>query len=131
MDVGAIRAELAAALTAAGYVAYSYVPDAVEWPAAIVNPPTLTDYAASLTMAKLTIPVTIATLVTTMQDAQRILDLALSTGNPESVNDALESHVTTAWKAVNVVEAQGLRQVQDGSNTALAFDIVLECYAGR
>lgn len=132
MNVRAIRTDMAAALSAAGYTGLPAVPDTVpDFPAAIVAPPRAIDFGETLTQASLLIPVTIAVSASDIDDAQRRLDLAVSTGNPESVVDVLNGTASANWTSIRVDSIEGYRSVTDGAQRAMALDLIVKVFSRK
>lgn len=132
MDVNAIRADIAAKLKAAGYSSWSFVPGSVsQFPAAVVGVPTAVEYATTLGLALVHIPVTVAFSAADDKGSQAGLDKAAGTSDALSVFVILDRSTASSWRQIHVAGMNGARYVQDGSNQVLAADFAVEVYAQK
>lgn len=132
MNVNGIRKALAQLLTDGGYYGSGFVPESVAaFPAGIVVGVREIELLTAH-LAKLTIPVTIATDTVDYASAQKVLDDAQSTDTATSVWLLLTSDVPTdLWLKIRVASSDALRTVTDGTNKAFAVDFIVEVYAPR
>lgn len=132
MNLDAIRTDLAAALTAAGFKASALVLASVpEFPAAIVNPPSAIVYAATQGGSVVTIPITLAANANYLNEAQKVLNAALSTDTPSSVYLAIGAATSAHWTKATVTTVAGHRMVKEGANEVLAVDVLVDVYSRR
>lgn len=132
MNLEAIRTDLAAALTAAGFHAHSKALATVpEFPAAIVNPPSVIVFASTQGGSIVTIPVTIAANANFLEEAQKVLNAALSTDTPTSVYVAIAAATSSHWTKATATTVEGHRMVTEGANEVLAVDVLVDVYARR
>lgn len=133
MDLRALREDLTAVAEAAGFNAWSYVPDdPQDLPAAVVGGiQEMNRLNQHVTQIKLGISF-IANAADPV-DATARLDLALSTGNAESFIDMLDSVGTEdgpAWSSVRFDSAGPYTSIDlPGGGTALGVEIVLQLTA--
>jgi hypothetical protein len=131
MNLHQIRLDLSAALSDLGWNSYAYLPDDISvFPAAAVRVPTAITYnSAGGGVSTITLPVTLLVSRANAQDAQQRLDLALSTGNPESVTDALRAVTEPSWRALQPTGVSNFGSTQLGNTSVLAADLNLELMA--
>jgi hypothetical protein len=144
MDIAAVRAELAAGLTAGliqqGYSegdwqAFGFVPESTTTlPAFVVGVPSEATYARTFASGTgvLTVPITaVVSLLPDWEQAQNLLDSALSTETAGSFYDGLRWFCAQApgprsFNAVRYVSAGNYRQYEVGEAKCLAGDVSLE-----
>lgn len=136
MDVAQIREDLAVVMQAVGFQANSFVhPDPSALPGAMSGLP-VDQTPLTLRKWRITLPLTLLFSVADPEDAQRLLDHALSPGygNPGNANDvgsvydALHDPALTAgasWESVRWEKADNIRTVMVGEAKALACDVTL------
>lgn len=135
MNIDAIRTDLALALTRAGFKGYAFVDKgSVDYGtdgAAIVSPPSAIDYFDTQGGTKATFPVTIAMSARYLDQAQKVLDAALSTDTDQSVYQAIRHATSDSWTKATATTVEGHRMVTEGANEVLAVDVLVDVYARR
>lgn len=131
-DVNAVRVDIAAKLKAGGYSSWSYVAGSVsQFPAAVVGVPTEVDYATTLGLVLIHIPVTVAFSAADDKGSQAQLDKACGTSDALSVFVILDKATASSWRQIHVAGMNGARYVQDGSNQVLAADFAVEVFVPK
>ena len=128
MDLGAILTEVAQALSSTGVQVYASVPDAGDFPALVVNPPTVIEYAERYNgSCILTVPVSVyvqtSDLASAWEMVYRLLSYNLAGSTP--VIDALKNHTPTNYKVINVTTASNFRPIGE---SGIAVDVNLTIY---
>lgn len=128
MNLGDIRTELSAALTAAGWHAYAFVPDDPgRLPAAVVQVPSELEYGITLGLDRVVLPVTLVVSKANPESGQATLDRALSTGSNDSIYDILHAvNSGGAWRSIRIPGAGSFRVVTVGAAEAYACDVTIE-----
>lgn len=133
MNVNAIRKGLAQVYLDAGWQATAYVPERLAtFPAAIVGVPIEVDYGASLGLARIELPITVAFQIGTFEDAQESLDNALSTDDMATAVNLLRAEPQSSdWAKIHVLRADNVRMTEDADARSLAVDITIEVFARK
>jgi len=133
MDLRKVRADIGVVAGVSGFNAFDYVPDdPKDLPAAVVGGiKSMVRLNAVVTQVEL--GVTFYVSAADPQDSAARLDLALSTGLPDSFIDNLDS-VTPAdgasWRSIRFQSAGPyIRYQMPGGGVALGVDVVLELTA--
>lgn len=131
-DVNAVRVDIAAKLKAGGYSSWSWVPGSVSsFPAAVVGVPTEVEYATTLGLVLVHVPVTVAFSAADDKKSQAQLDKAAGTSDPLSVFVILDKTAASSWRQIHVGAMTAARYVQDGSSQVLAADFAVEAYCSK
>ena len=128
MNIGTILNEIAQALASSGLTVYASVPDAGDFPALVVNPPTSIAYAERFNgAAELEVPVTLFVQTSDLNTSWQLVYNMLSTNlaGGTSVYDALRDHTPTNYRNVNVTTAGNFRPAGDNG---IAVDLNLTIY---
>lgn len=127
MNVRAIRTALAAALTGEGYHVYDALPEHGELPLAAVQWPDTITYTTTLAgTSTLSLTVTVAVAAVDFAAAQTAVDAAMST---PGLGQQVETHTTTAWRAIQCTSAGNVRRMTIGTADALAVDFHFQIIA--
>lgn len=133
MNVNAIRLDLAQLGTSNGFEGREFVPESTSnFPAWIVGAPEVIDYATSLGLVRIQLPITVAVGLSSFKDAQAALDDAMSTDVVGSAVALLRANPTSDnWAQVRVLTAGNVRFSDDADSKALAVDITVEIFARK
>lgn len=124
MNLSDITLEVGQALATTGVRVYTSVPDAGDFPALVVNPPTTITYTKSHAgSCIIELPITLYTQGSDMASAWKLIYQLLSYDQSTTtpVADALISHTPTNYKSLQVTTASNFRPNGDG----IAVDINL------
>lgn len=121
MNIAATVTELGQVLAAVGLNVYATVPDNGEFPAVVVQPPTVIDYSETYAgLVSLTLPLAIFVSASDLSSSWELLYRLLSTQNTgTSIPDTLYNYQNNVnWKRLTILNAEGFTPAGDNAITA-------------
>lgn len=129
MNLAQIRIDIAKVLRTLGWNGWNFQPNDLTFPAAVVKMPTSIAFNTNMGgIATIELPVQLLVNSAQAEDAQKRLDLALSTGNPESIHDALKA-AEGAWRGINVTGVTNIGYTTVGNSQPLCVDVTTSILA--
>lgn len=133
MDLRAVRRDICTVAGEAGFNAFSYQPsDLKTFPAAVVGG-VRSFVRLNVRVTQVQIACTFYVALTDVEEATRKLDLVLSTGDPNSFVDLLDSvqpDDNPSWRSVRIDSAGAYTQYSfPGGAIALGVEVILELTA--
>lgn len=125
MDISAVLQEIGTVLSTCGVNVYTQVPDASDYPAIVIQPPTNITYSTTFGgQCKLDVPVSLFVSAGDLGTAWALLYKLLSYNTPDNtIPDVLTAHTPTSYRTVQVQTAGGFASV--GGGTGITVDVNL------